>query len=118
MSWSEGNWIVEKDARCQAGANHVSKSAGAYASVRFSGVAVRLIGRRGSDRGYVRIKIDDCDEGIFNLFAPAPEHQVVVFERFGLPAGAHTLRVEATGLAGYGGGNHVDVDAIEILKER
>ncbi len=87
------------------------------ATFRFTGAAVRLIGQRAADRGYVRIKIDDKDEGIFNLFAPTPEYQVVTFERFGLPAGVHTLRVEASGLAGYGGGKYVDIDAIQIIKE-
>ena len=117
MAWSQGNWIIQKDNRCQAGTNHASETAGAHASLRFTGAAVRLIGQRGGNRGYVRIKIDDRDEGIFNLFAATPEYQVVAFERFGLPAGVHTLRVEASGLAGYGGGKYVDIDAIQVLKE-
>ena len=88
----------------------------APASLRFTGAAVRLIGERAADRGYARIKIDDKDEGIFNLFAPTPEHHVVTFERFGLTTGVHTLGVEASGLPGYGGGKFVDIDAIQVLR--
>jgi hypothetical protein len=117
VAWSQGNWIIQKDNRCQAGTNHASETTGAHASLRFTGAAVRLIGQRAGNRGYVRIKIDDRDEGIFNLFAATPEYQVVAFERFGLPAGVHTLRVEASGLAGYGRGKYVDIDAIQVLKE-
>jgi hypothetical protein len=117
VAWSQGNWIIQKDARCQAGTNHASETTGAHASLRFTGAAVRLIGQRAGNRGYVRIKIDDRDEGIFNLYSATPEYQVVTFERFGLPPGVHTLRVEASGLAGYGGGKYVDIDAIQVLKE-
>ncbi len=95
----------------------IDARSGAPASLRFTGAAIRLIGQRAADRGYARIKIDDKDEGIFNLFAPTPVHNVVIFERFGLAAGVHTLHVEASGLAGYGGGKYVDIDAIQVLKE-
>ncbi len=117
VAWSPGNWTSQKDNRFQSGSNHASETSGAHARLRFTGAAVRLIGQRAADRGYVRIKIDDRDEGIFNLYAPTPEYQVVTFERFGLAAGVHTLQVEASGLAGYGGGKYVDVDAVQVLKE-
>jgi len=73
----------------------VEPAEGANASATVSGSEVGLIARRGPDAGRVAILRDGEAVGLLDLYAPTEEAPAVVWVA-GLPAGEHTLEIEAT----------------------
>ena len=126
ISWSHQGWTLQKDkagaGEHDGGARHVSSTAGANARFTFAGTAIRLIGSRMRDRGYVRVTIDGVDQGLFNQFAMYPEFRRVILEKYGLADGAHTIQVECAGLIGYphetGVGTATDIDSFQYLQAK
>lgn len=124
VSWSSQGWTLTKDkagnGQNDGRARHVSSRAGAYARFTFAGTAIRVIGSRMRDMGYMRVTIDGVDQGIFNQFAMYPEFRKVIFEKYGLPEGAHAIQVECAGVTGYphetGVGTATDVDSFQYLQ--
>ncbi len=93
-----------------------SNIGGSWCQYTFSGTAVRIIGQIGPDRGYAKVTIDSINYGCYNLYASAPETQKVLFEKFGLSQGKHTIKWEVTGKRiQVSQEAYVDIDKIEIL---
>jgi len=70
---------------------------GAHATVAFTGTSVRWIGFRGPLGGIARVYLDGIVVGEIDTYAAADEAQAINYEATDLPAGHHTLTIEATG---------------------
>jgi len=119
-----GNWIQSSRYEFFSGEFAVaSRTAGATATVRFTGTSVRWIGSRTTvtntyPTGVARVSVD----GVFvaqvdTLAAVQEEDQAALFTATGLPAGPHTLTIEVVGRNGEPPGATVDqviVDAFDV----
>ena len=92
----------------------VSATAGARATVTFTGTEVNWIGLRGSQAGIARIFLDGAFNAEVDLYSPT-DVQGVVFATTGLAAGSHTLAIEVTGSRNPAATNSlVFVDALDV----
>jgi len=69
----------------------------AAAELRFSGSTVRWVGRRQSNFGIADVFIDGTKVASVDTYSPSLQANQVLFERTGLGAGEHTIRMVATG---------------------
>jgi hypothetical protein len=75
-----------------------NRSAGARATLTFTGTSIRWIGFRAPWAGIARVFVDSAFVEEIDLYSPTEAPQAVVFTASGLAAGAsHTLAVEVTG---------------------
>lgn len=96
LSYS-ADWAQSDRSRAWSGETAaVSATAGARASVTFTGTEVNWIGLRGPQAGIARIFLDGAFNAEVDLYSPQ-EIQGVVFATTSLAAGSHTLAVEVTG---------------------
>ena len=93
-----------------------STSAGATASIRFSGTSIRWIGSRGRGMGIASASVDGGPSREVNLFAhPTDEIHTPIITISDLSAGQHTLTITVTGRQdGQALGNVVVVDAFDV----
>jgi len=97
------------------GSAALSRTVGAQATFTFTGTSVSWIGYRGPQAGIARVVLDGVLVGDVDLFAPAPEPQVVVFTAKDLAAARHTLTIEVTGLTNAASTDiTIVVDAFEV----
>ena len=79
------------------GSTRYTYSAGGSAELRFSGTAVRWVARRQANAGISDVFIDGAKVASVDLYNPSTQYKQVVFERAGLAAGEHTIRILRTG---------------------
>jgi hypothetical protein len=80
---------------------------------------VRIIGQIGPDRGYAKVTIDGINYGCYNLYTSAPQPQKVLFEKYRLSPGVHTIKWEVTGKRiQVSKEAFVDIDKIEVLTSK
>ena len=92
-----GNWSVSSGTEKYNGDDHYSSSAGATATLAFSGQQVELSGAIAGHHGIAAIKIDDSAETLVDLYAATRQDQAVVYVSPVLAKGIHTLQVRVTG---------------------
>jgi hypothetical protein len=80
------------------GAAAESMTPGAQATFTFTGTSVTWLGMRSLDSGIARVYVDGVFVSEVDMFARSTELHVPVFTVSGLPAGSHTLTIEATGM--------------------
>lgn len=88
-----GTWeVFHDDAFYEGNAKRTSET-GAYAEMTFRGTAVRWYGQTGFNYGTANVYLDgELVENVI-LYGQAADGQVL-FERTGLPAGEHTIRID------------------------
>jgi len=91
-------WAGNQSAEWSGGMAAFSATAGARATLAFTGTSVGWIGFRGPQAGIARVLLDGVLVGDVDTFAPTAEFQAVVFTATDLPSGSHTLTIEVTGL--------------------
>jgi hypothetical protein len=90
-------WTAAAADRAWSGGGAVTSStAGARATVTFTGNSVSLIGLRGPRSGIARVYLDGAFHATVDMFA-STEIQAAIFTETNLAAGRHELIVEATG---------------------
>jgi len=93
-----GDWFQSHAERPWSGGTAaVSNAALARATLIFSGTGVSWLGLRGPQTGIARVYLDGVSQVDVDCYASTETVQAVLFTRSGLPAGAHTLAIEATG---------------------
>lgn len=93
FAFHDGYWWTDGWAWMYNNANHV----GDYVDFKFDGTAVALFMKQWSYGGIVKVYVDDALEATIDTYDAAETDNVNVFERGGLDAGEHTLRVEVAG---------------------
>jgi YD repeat-containing protein len=100
-----GDWVRENFARAWSGTSMnagsgsaaLSRTAGAQATVTFTGTQVSWIGLRAPWTGTARVLVDGAFMSQVDTYAAAEELQKVLFSATGLTDGSHTFTIEATG---------------------
>lgn len=92
-----GNWTVFTDGGLSEGTMKVSDDAGASVSFHFNGNAVKLVGYKSPDYGIGEVFIDGVSQGTIDYYSSTPKAQAFLFQKFGLPAGQHILKIVRTG---------------------
>jgi hypothetical protein len=109
-----GAWIHGTDPRASGGTFAEAETAGALATLSFTGTQVRLLGARNSNNGKARVSIDGVFKGEIDTYAPSIEG-AVLFTATGLHSGAHSMTVEVTGTRNStSSGNWVIIDAFDV----
>ncbi|WP_079063285.1 beta-galactosidase [Streptacidiphilus griseoplanus] len=90
-----------------------SKKAGDSVTVPFTGNAVRWIGSKTDNHGYADVYVDGVKEATVD--DSGNQSQAVLFQKTGLAAGAHTLKIVVDGRHGPGSSDdYVSVDAVDV----
>ncbi|MEU8031493.1 beta-galactosidase [Streptomyces sp. NPDC049099] len=90
-----------------------SNKAGDSVTVPFDGTAIRWIGSKTDNHGYADVYLDGTK--VATVDDSGGENQAVIFQKTGLTAGAHTLKIVAAGKHSSGSSdNYVSVDAIDV----
>lgn len=112
-----GGWTAANSAWGWSGGNAVqSSTAGAKATITFSGTSVRWLGSRGRAMGIALVSVDGGPATEVDLFArPMDEAHSPIITIGDLGAGQHTLTIEVAGRANSEAqGNAVVVDAFDV----
>lgn len=112
-----GGWMTGlSNAKFYGSTCHYSNIGGSCCQYRFTGTAVRIIGQIGPDRGYAKVTIDGVNHGCYNLYASSSQPQKVLFEKYNLSSGKHSIKWEVTGKEiQVSKEAYVDIDKIEVL---
>ncbi|MEU6092836.1 beta-galactosidase [Streptomyces sp. NPDC047085] len=90
-----------------------SNKAGDSVTVPFDGTAIRWIGSKTDNHGYADVYLDGTK--VATVDDSGGENQAVIFQKTGLTAGAHTLKIVVNGSHSSGStDNYVAVDAIDV----
>jgi hypothetical protein len=116
---AQSEWVLGNEFNFASGEFAMgSATAGAKATLTFSGTSARWIGIRGFSTGLARVSIDGAFVGQIDTRAGVQEEfQAPVFAVTGLTPGSHTLTIEVVGRNGEPAGAPVDpvwVDAFDI----
>ena len=87
-----GSWNDDQNDSFQNGTARYASGAGATAEFAFNGTAIRWYGQHDTNFGTARVYIDDVLIQEVNVNG-AFEAQQLLFERTGLSAGSHVLRI-------------------------
>ena len=90
-SWS-GRWQQQQGAM-------VARGAGGEATLKFTGVAVVIVGRLSQEGGRADIFLDGQNVGSADAFVVANTHDNAFWHTYGLNPGEHTVRIVPTGEA-------------------
>jgi hypothetical protein len=86
----QGNWAVDKGAR-------VSPEAGNETTLKFTGVAVAVMGVLSQDGGRADVYLDGRKVGVADAYIVEHTHDNVLWNVYGLEPGEHTVRFVTTG---------------------
>ncbi len=92
-----GTWTTTSDSRHSNGSMTYSRTAGATATLTFTGNKVTWLGLKGRELGIAAVYLDGQFQGNVDLYNNGYLFQQVLFSISGLSNTAHTLRIETTG---------------------
>jgi hypothetical protein len=109
-------WVHDGSSRPWSGGSAAySTTAGAQASLSFTGTSVSWIGARGPQTGIARVWLDGVLVAEVDTYKTTEEIQANVFSATGLAAGNHTLTIEVTGLKNAASTDtYIVVDAFDV----
>jgi hypothetical protein len=108
-----GTWTLSSNAVYWTGRAKVGKTAGARATLSFTGRSVGFVSRLGPTRGTASIYVDGVKVGVVNLHATIAKGPQLVWSRTWSTSKSHTLAVRVSGTVGHPG---VVVDAFVVGK--
>ena len=107
-------WATRTSSAFLGGAALRSGTAGATATLRFTGSQVAWIASRGASRGTAEVRVDGVRVATVDLHRPATAHRVVVFRYAWARPGPHVLTIRVVGTAGH---PYVEVDGFAVVDE-
>ena len=108
-------WHGSRSRGWTLGTASFNRSAGARATITFTGTSVTWIGFRAPWAGIARVFVDGTFVTELDLYQPTEQTQAPVFTASNLSAGSHTLTVESTGLKNASSSDYpVVVDAFDV----
>lgn len=114
VSWG-GAWTWKSSPNLSGHSSRTSQSAGAWASVVFTGSAAAVVSQTGPDKGHMKVLIDGRSVATVSLFSTSTVDAVTVWNTSGLKKGKHTLKVVVTGgKDAQSSGAWIDIDAFEF----
>jgi Bacterial Ig domain len=114
ITFSAG-WVPDSTRIWSAGAATLTATAGAQATLAFTGTAVTWIGARGNQSGIARVYLDGTLVATVDAYSPKEQIQAAQFTATGLADARHTLAITSTGTQNSASsGNLVVIDAFEV----
>lgn len=115
LSYS-GAWRDSIQALASGGNFCYTNSAGAVATVKFTGTGVSLIAKKDSVYGIAKVTVDSGTPAYVDLYSSTAAWQQRVWTSATLASGSHTVTIEWTGTKNRSATDtYVDVDAVEIV---
>jgi hypothetical protein len=108
-----GSWTTSSDVQASGGSLRYSSSAGATASLTFSGRAVGLVTTLRPTTGAVQVWIDGSLSATIDTYADTTVYRQVVFNKGWSSYGTHTIKLVVVGTAGR---PRVELDAFELIR--
>jgi hypothetical protein len=108
-----GTWTTSSQASSSGGSVKWSSTAGASATLAFSGRAVGLVTTLRPDGGAVQVWVDGALAATIDTYADTTAYRQVVFNRTWSSYGSHTIKLVVVGTAGR---PRFDFDALEIIR--
>jgi hypothetical protein len=116
VSWS-GAWSTNELGAHHGGSARLSMESGARVSVVFSGTGVTWIGYQDEWSGIADVSADGEARTTVDTYSATAKAQAELYSIQGLPAGTHTLLIEATGRRrAASAGSWVWVDAFSVTR--
>src|SRR2546423_15414900 len=110
------DWMQDNRSQaCSEGATAESKTAGAQATISFTGTGIRWIGARGPQTGIARIFLDGVFVEDFDTYFQTEGPQHTDFFIDGLPAGTHTLSIQVIGKNPVSTDFWILIDAFDVI---
>jgi beta propeller repeat protein len=114
VAWT-GTWTNYSNASYSGGATKYTNSTGASATLTFSGTSVTFLSCATSNRGIAKVYIDGVYQQDVDLYSATTQYQKAVYTKSGLTSGAHTIKIEVSGIKNPSSSNYyVDVDAFDV----
>jgi hypothetical protein len=111
-----GTWAKEANVGYNSGAAMISNTNGSYATFKFNGTGFRWTGLKGVGIGIAKITIDGTSTFTTDNYSSSTIFKNIVFEKTGLTAGEHTVKIEITNTKNTAASNYYQaIDTIEIL---
>jgi hypothetical protein len=111
-----GAWSTNNAAFNSGGSAALTMSAGAKVNLAFNGTGVSWIGYRDEWSGIAKVYVDGALRSTVDTYSTPGKAQTSSYSISGLPAGSHSLTIEATGTKSAGSrGTWVWVDAFDVL---
>ncbi|HET7182376.1 MAG TPA: hypothetical protein VFI15_09115, partial [Candidatus Limnocylindrales bacterium] len=107
-----GTWATSSAAQASGGSVKSSSTAGASATLTFSGRAIGLVTTLGPNRGAVQVWVDGVLSATIDTRADADAFKRVVFSKGWSSYATHTIKLVVVGTAGR---PKVDLDAFEVI---
>jgi acyl carrier protein len=108
-------WIGGRSRTWSGGTASFNRSAGARASLIFTGTGVRWIGFRAPWAGIANVYLDGVFAAEIDLYTTVEQVESAVYSVAGLPAGTHRIDVESTGRKNAAAEDYVVVlDAFDV----
>jgi hypothetical protein len=112
IRWSSG-WTTQANTAWMGEAARTTTTATASSTFNFSGRSVAWVGRKGPDRGLVRVWLDGKVVATVDLRSPTAGSRSVLYAYTWSASGSHSLRIENLATAG---SPRADVDAFLVVK--
>lgn len=111
-----GAWDDATNASFFGGGAKYASTAGATATVTFTGASVGWVTTQGNGRGIVEIWLDGVKVRTVDLYTPTLRRRQLLFARNGLARTEHTLEIRVTGTHNQTStGARVDLDAFIVI---
>jgi hypothetical protein len=114
ITYSAG-WVPDSTRAWSAGAATLTTTAGAQATLSFTGTGVTWIGAVGNQTGIARVYLDGTLVATVDTYSAKEQIQAVLYTATGLADARHTLTITSTGTQNPASlGNLVVIDAFEV----
>lgn len=108
-----GSWATSSNAQHSGGSVKSSSSAGASATLAFSGRAIGLVTTVGPTRGAVQVWVDGVLSATIDTYADTEAYRQVVYSKGWSSYGSHTIKLVVVGTAGRPA---FSLDAFEVIR--
>ncbi len=112
LRWS-GSWHRASSSTASGGSTTYTSRAGSAMTLVFAGRGIAVVAPRGTKLGRFAVWLDGAMVGTVDERASGSQARRVVFTKYGLASGRHTIRLVALATAGRG---RVDIDAMVIFR--
>lgn len=115
-----GTWSTAKSNSYSGGTAVYSSNAGSTLELPFTGNSVKIVAVKAANRGLFDVYIDGKFDKTVNTYASRTQYKSVVYEKTGLPSGAHKIKIVVKGQkasASSGTAVYLDAFSISTLKQ-
>jgi cell wall-associated NlpC family hydrolase len=111
-----GGWIASSSSSASGGSFRFADAAGSSALASFDGTFLAWIGKTSPSYGKAKVTLDGGTPLTVDLYSADTKWQQKIWDTGTLPSGAHTVKIEWTGIKGAAAiGANINIDALDII---